>query len=98
MLNNLFLQETEREIEMYKGQYTIIQRKILKITQEHEPLANEIEDIQQRLDSLSSEAESLGVSCKNCNFRYDISYLLYDIFIFSFIKKRQILKKRFEYE
>ena len=47
---------------MYKGQYANIQRKKLKITQEHEPLANEIDDIQQRLDSLSREAESLGVS------------------------------------
>jgi chromosome segregation ATPase len=49
---------------MYVGQYTNIQRKMVKITQEHEPLENEFEDIQQRLDSLSSEAESLGVSCE----------------------------------
>ncbi len=57
-----FLQETEREIEMYKSQYANIQRKKLQITDEHVPLVNEIEDIQQRLDALSSEAESLGVS------------------------------------
>ncbi|PKK71441.1 hypothetical protein RhiirC2_744635, partial [Rhizophagus irregularis] len=35
---------------------------MVKITQEHEPLENEFEDIQQRLDSLSSEAESLGAN------------------------------------
>ena len=52
------------ELEIYKGQYANIQRQKLKITQEHEPLANEIDDIQQRLDSLSREAESLGVSCR----------------------------------
>ncbi|PKY20161.1 P-loop containing nucleoside triphosphate hydrolase protein [Rhizophagus irregularis] len=56
------IKETEREIEMYVGQYTNIQRKMVKITQEHEPLENEFEDIQQRLDSLSSEAESLGAN------------------------------------
>ncbi len=47
---------------MYKSQYANIQRKKLQITDEHVPLVNEIEDIQQRLDALSSEAESLGVS------------------------------------
>jgi len=61
----LFSQEAEREIEMYKGQYANIQRRKIKITNEHEPLADEIEDIQQRLDALSNEAESLGVSCES---------------------------------
>ncbi|GES91454.1 P-loop containing nucleoside triphosphate hydrolase protein [Rhizophagus clarus] len=56
------IRETEQEIDMYKGQYTNIQRKKLKITQEHDPLVNEMEDIQQRLDSLSNEAESLGAN------------------------------------
>ncbi|CAG8605460.1 7405_t:CDS:10, partial [Funneliformis caledonium] len=54
--------ETEHEIEMYKGQYVNIQRKRLQLTDEHEPLVNEFEDIQQRLDALSSEAESLGAN------------------------------------
>ena len=53
---------------MYKGQYANIQRRRLQITHEHEPLANEIEDIQQRLDALSNEAESLGVSCEITSF------------------------------
>ncbi|CAI2162914.1 7525_t:CDS:10 [Funneliformis geosporum] len=54
--------ETEREIEMYKRQYANIQRKRLQLTDEHEPLVSEFEDIQQRLDALSSEAEGLGAN------------------------------------
>ena len=49
---------------MYKSQYANIQRKKLQITDEHKPLSDEIEDIMQRLDALSNEAESLGVSFK----------------------------------